>query len=106
MSSMSKIGVLIACLLPALAVAKPGVSVSNPTASDKRPVTVADGIEMTQIGDQTYLDDFAKTGNVVQFSPDRTKFAFVVRKGNLSKDTVEYSIIVFRTADAFTAPAG
>jgi dipeptidyl aminopeptidase/acylaminoacyl peptidase len=97
---------VLCCVLHALAQTQSRVRLSNTTHSPKRPVTVADGIEMTQIGDRTYLDDFAKTGNVVQFSPDRKKFAFVVQKGNLSKDTVDYSIIIFRTADAFTAPHG
>ena len=67
----------------------------------RRPVTVADAIGMTQIGDRTYLDGFTIAGNVVQFSPDKSRFAFVVQKGNLADDTVEFRLLVFRTADAF-----
>lgn len=70
----------------------------------KRPVTVADAISMTQIGDRSYLDAFTKGGNVAQFSPDGSRFAFVVQKGNLQSDTVEFRLLVFKTADAFTSP--
>jgi dipeptidyl aminopeptidase/acylaminoacyl peptidase len=67
----------------------------------KRSITVADAIEMTRIGDRFY---FTKPDNVVQFSPDRSKFAFVIQKGNLKNDTVEFSLLVFQTAEAFNSP--
>ena len=70
----------------------------------KKPVTVGDAIGMTQIGDRAYLDVFTKSGNVVQFSPDGSRFAFVVKKGNLENDTVEFRLLVFKTAEVFTSP--
>jgi hypothetical protein len=71
----------------------------------KRPVRVEDAVEMTQIGDRSYLDNLNKAGNVVQFSPDGSKFAFVTQKANLQTDLVEFQLLVFRTADAFNSPA-
>jgi dipeptidyl aminopeptidase/acylaminoacyl peptidase len=66
----------------------------------KQPVTVADTIEMTRIGDYSYLDP--DRGG--QFSPDGSKFAFVTQKGDLKTDSVEFRLLVFRTADAFNSP--
>src|SRR6185437_4011019 len=76
----------------------------KPPIGSKRAVTVADSITMTQIGDQAYLDIFTRSGNVAYFSPDGSKFAFVTKKGNLQDDTVEYSLLVFRSDDVFTRP--
>jgi dipeptidyl aminopeptidase/acylaminoacyl peptidase len=74
------------------------------SAISKRPVRVADVIGMTQIGDRSYLDVFTRKGNVAQFSPDGSKFAFVTQKGDLKSDTVEFSLLIFKTADAFSSP--
>jgi hypothetical protein len=71
---------------------------------DKRAVTVRDAIEMAQIGDRSYRDSFTKTDNVVQFSPDGSKFAFVIEKDNLDNDTVDSSLLVFHTAEIFVSP--
>jgi dipeptidyl aminopeptidase/acylaminoacyl peptidase len=70
----------------------------------KRRVTVADAITMTQTGDRYYLDGFAPGGNVGIFSPDGSKFAFVTQKGNLENNTIEFTLLVFRTAQAFQSP--
>lgn len=79
-------------------------SQEKPLVGSKRAVTVADTITMTRIGDQDYLDAFARSGNIASFSPDGSKFAFVTQTGNLSNDTVEYSLLVFRSDDVFTRP--
>jgi hypothetical protein len=70
----------------------------------KRPVTVADAIEMTKSGDNSYLDDLPESNSVGLFSPDNRRFAFITQKGDLKKDVVAYSIWVFETADALTTP--
>jgi len=70
----------------------------------KAQVTVADAIEMTQIGYRPSPDDSSSHTGVVEFSPDRSKFAFVTQKGNLENNTVEFSLLVFQTADAFKSP--
>jgi dipeptidyl aminopeptidase/acylaminoacyl peptidase len=72
--------------------------------SGRRRVTVADAITMTQTGDRHYLDGFATRGNVGIFSPDGSKFAFVTQKGNLENNTIEFTLLVFRTAQAFQSP--
>jgi dipeptidyl aminopeptidase/acylaminoacyl peptidase len=79
--------------------------VAQAKVGTKRPVTVADAITMTQTGDRNYLDGFATRGNVGIFSPDGGKFAFVTQKGNLENNTVEFTLLVFRTAQAFQSPA-
>lgn len=66
----------------------------------KRPITVVDAIEMTQIGDRSIV---RRGDKVVQFSPDGSKFAFVTQRGDLKTDTVEFRLLVFRVADAFTS---
>lgn len=71
--------------------------------SGRRAVTVADVIEMTRTGDQSYLDDFMRQGNVAEFSPDGSRFAFVTQKGNLGNNTVEFSLYVFETATVLTS---
>jgi len=71
----------------------------------QRQVTVTDAIEMTQIGNYSYLDAIRAKGDEVQFSPDRSKFAFVTQKGNLKNNTIEFSLHVFKTADAFSSPS-
>lgn len=76
----------------------------RPAAVSKRAVTVADTISMTKIGEESYLDAFTRSGNVAYFSPNGSKFAFLTQKGNLNNDTVEYSLLVFRSDDAFSRP--
>jgi len=94
------IGILLGCLgLYASAFAES--TATEDKGQKKRPVTVADAIEMTQIGDPSIV---IQGGRVVQFSPDRSKFAFVTQKGNLTNDTVEYSIVVLKTAEVFASP--
>jgi len=55
---------------------------------------------MTRIGVPGYMDDSAS--NVAQFSPDQTRFALVLKKGNLAHDTNEYTL-TFRTRDALSS---
>lgn len=78
--------------------------VGKQASKSRRPVTVADTISMTQTGDQSYLDSFAKAGNVAYFSPDGRRFAFITKKGNLENDTVEYALLVFQSQEVFNSP--
>jgi dipeptidyl aminopeptidase/acylaminoacyl peptidase len=87
------------------AAAQGGSKASAERSAAKSAVTVADAIEMTQIGYQPAHDDYRSHDNVVEFSPDRSKFVFVTSRGNLKNNTVEFSLLVFRTADAFGSPA-
>jgi len=72
-------------------------------ANAKRPLTVADAVEMTKIGEDDYLRLWDKSGNVAHFSPDGGKFAFLTQKGDLKREVVTYSIWLFETATAIKA---
>ena len=66
----------------------------------KRLVTVADAIRMTKMGDHDY---FLGGPWVAQLSPDRKTFVFVLRKGNLEKNTNDYSLLVQRADTVFAS---
>src|SRR6266851_6628351 len=59
----------------------------------KRPVTVADAIGMTRW-----------PWGALEFSPDNGKFVVVVRKGNVERNTNEYSLVLWQTNEVFQSP--
>jgi hypothetical protein len=82
-------------------------SAANSTAvagSTMRPVTVADSIQMTRLGDPSYTDGAPSKGVVAKFSPDRKHFVVILKKGNLEANTNEYSLVLFQTAEVFQSP--
>jgi len=60
-------------------------------------VTVADAIEMRQWADRNYAAGGSSKGKVGIFSPDGKCFVVVLKKGNLSSNTNEFSILLFDT---------
>ncbi len=74
------------------------------TEQTKRPVTVADSIQMTRLGDPSYTDGAPSNGIVAKFSPDGKHFVVVLKKGNLEVNTNEYSLVLFQTAEVFQSP--
>jgi hypothetical protein len=70
-------------------------------ALTKRPVTVADSIQMTRLGDPTYTDGAPSKGIVAKFSPDGKRFVVVLKRGNLEANTNEYSLVLFQTSAVF-----
>src|SRR5260370_24082392 len=66
--------------------------------SARRPVTVADAIEMTRLGDPDYYAGASSRGKVARFSSDGSKFVVVLRRGNLDNNTNEYSLLLWHTA--------
>jgi hypothetical protein len=70
----------------------------------KRPVTVADSIQMTRLGDVKYTDGWPSNGIVAKFSPNGKQFVVVLKKGNLEANTNEYSLILFQTSEVFQSP--
>jgi len=68
---------------------------------DQRRVTVSDAIEMTRLGVASYMDD--SPSNVAQFSPDGRRFALVLKKGNLERNTNDYTLEIFKTQEALSA---
>jgi dipeptidyl aminopeptidase/acylaminoacyl peptidase len=71
---------------------------------EKRRVTVADAIQMTRWADHEYFIGGRPGGRVAVFSPDSRRFVVVVKKGNLEGNTNVYSVLLFRTRDAFVSP--
>ncbi|MFZ0737547.1 MAG: hypothetical protein WAM96_10700 [Candidatus Acidiferrales bacterium] len=71
----------------------------------KRPVTVADAIRMTQFGDRGYTNGISAKHNVANFSPNGERYVIVVKKGNLEKNTTDYSLIDFGSDVAFQSAA-
>jgi len=67
----------------------------------KRPVTVADSIQMTRLGDIDYTNGESSKGIVAKFSPDKRQFVTILKKGNLEANTNEYSLVLFETAANF-----
>ena len=68
------------------------------------PVTVADSIQMTRLGDPQYANGAPSKGLVARFSPDGKQFVIVLRKGNLEANTNEYSLSLFQTSEVFRSP--
>jgi len=81
-----------------------GVVGASIAATDRRPVTVADSIQMTRLGDPSYTDGGPSKGIVAKFSPDGKRFVVVLRKGNLEANTNEYSLILFETEEVVHSP--
>jgi dipeptidyl aminopeptidase/acylaminoacyl peptidase len=70
----------------------------------KRAITVADAVEMTRLADSGYLLTGAQKAHIAHFSPDGNKFFVVLRKGNLARNTNEFSLYVFQFASVFHLP--
>lgn len=70
----------------------------------KRAVTVADSIQMTRFGDPYYANGGSANGIVAKFSPNGEQFVVVLKRGNLEGNTNEYSLLLFKTAEAFHSP--
>src|SRR6266850_1632138 len=67
----------------------------------RRPVTVADAIEMTEFGDPDYLDGGSGRHGVAQFAPDGKRFVIVLKRGNLKTNTNEYSLLLFQSEQKY-----
>jgi len=65
-----------------------------------------DAIRMVQIAGHGALDEYAGTltRNFAYFSPDRKKFAIILKRGNLETNTNDYSLLVFNTDGIFDSP--
>jgi dipeptidyl aminopeptidase/acylaminoacyl peptidase len=70
----------------------------------QRSVTVEDAIRMTRLADPSYFHGNDINGHVAQFSPDGKLFVVVLRKGNLEKNTNEFSLLLYRTVEAMHSP--
>jgi len=93
---------VVSLLLCVLTAASVGVDEAAPPA--KRPVTVADAIQMNHWSNGDYFLGATSTDPVGLFSPDKRKFVVVTKRGNLERNTVEYSLLLFQTAEAWHSP--
>jgi len=82
----------------ALAVHAQGRMVDDQHAAP-HPVSVADSIEMTQVG---FFD--ADDVPPAVFSPDGKKFLILTHRGNLQTNTNESSLLLFHSEDALRSP--
>jgi dipeptidyl aminopeptidase/acylaminoacyl peptidase len=69
---------------------------ASPPETEKQPVTVADAIRMSKLADPDYFAGGEPRRGVAQFSPDKRKFVVVLRRGNLERNTNEYSLLLWR----------
>jgi dipeptidyl aminopeptidase/acylaminoacyl peptidase len=81
-------------------------SAAEPQKSEKRPVTEEDAIRMVRIAGTGSINSYAGTltENFTYFSPDEQRFVFVLKKGNLQRNTNDYSLLLFKTSEAFASP--
>lgn len=69
----------------------------------KRGATVTDVIQMTHWVNPADTSGFSG-GSVGLFSPDGRQFVVVVEKGNIERNTNDYSLLLFQTREAFDEP--
>jgi dipeptidyl aminopeptidase/acylaminoacyl peptidase len=88
-------------VLPSLLLVLVGIAFAENT-SFKRPVTVSDGIEMTKLNLPFTGSGVPSSGDEVStLSPDGSQVVIVVRKGSLKTNTNDYSVLLWKTAEAF-----
>lgn len=68
------------------------------------PVTVADSIEMTRFANGLYELGVPSQDSTATWSPDRSRFALVLRRGNIAENTNQYFLVLFVAADIVNAP--
>ena len=101
--SFALCSILISCVAPALGfTAQSYTADGDPKAKANRPVTIEDAIEMTRLADPIYLGGGGSTGRVAIFSPDKSKFVVVLRKGHISTNRNEYSLILWQMQGVFS----
>jgi dipeptidyl aminopeptidase/acylaminoacyl peptidase len=91
--------IILFCLAPSAA-----PQTANAERSGKRSITVADVIGMTRVAGPANSSSFggaAPTKGFASFSPDGTRFAIVLRRGNVADNTNEYSLFIMETDEIF-----
>ncbi len=78
---------------------------TKPGQNGKRPLRVEDCIRMTKLGDPEYWMGGSSSGRVAQFSQDGSRFVVLLRKGNLERNTNEYSLLLWQTEEVSRSPA-
>src|SRR5260221_12978956 len=86
---------LLALVVCHFGVVPVGAQSETATVDIKHPVTVADCIGMTRFADGLYEAGGAAGNRVAEWSPDRQRFIVVLKNGNLRRNTVDYSLVLF-----------
>jgi dipeptidyl aminopeptidase/acylaminoacyl peptidase len=94
----------LAVLISGLSAATSGSVHAGQASHAKRAATVVDAILMTKLADPLYLNGGSSNGQVAQYSPDGKHFAVVLLRGNLERDTTEYSLLLYRTSQVLRSP--
>src|ERR1700733_10050903 len=92
----------LACLVCSIGVSGEDSVSRDATSSQeqKRLITVADAIGMTKVADRVQSD---LAGNIAQISPDGKKCVVLLRKGNLERNTNDYSLLLWDARTLFTS---
>ena len=72
----------------------------------KRPVTVRDTIEITELADRRYFLGGAPEYPVAIFSPDRKRFLIRLKQGSVERNVVEYRLVLYDSEQALASPQG
>ncbi len=75
---------------------------THPAAASAPAVTVKDVIEMASFG--TLLHDPEEDEDYIVVSPDGAHVAVVVKRGNVTRNTMDYALVVFRTSELLQTP--
>lgn len=67
-------------------------------AAEKRPFTVSDMIEMTEIVEPLPMGRSGQTANFA-FSPNGDAFAVVMRRGDLKRNKIDYNLHIYKATD-------
>jgi dipeptidyl aminopeptidase/acylaminoacyl peptidase len=94
---------LLAILLLVLRLQAP-IQAAIEQPEKKRPVTIADGIEMTRLAYPNYVSGVSSKGIAAEFSPNGEQFALILRKGILKDSVNEFVLLRFRTSEVFRSP--
>ena len=74
---------------------------SEASLAKKRPITVADAIQIVRLGDPRYHEGTNLNSNPVQFSPDGSRFLLVLRHADLAANTNVYSVYLYESSRVF-----
>src|SRR5260370_41857036 len=107
-SAASMVLLLIACLTISALIGEGQGNCAEVRVRERQythPVSVSDAIEMTQFGDLSYIRGLPAKYNAVHFSPDGKQFVIVTERGNIKKNTTDYCLLLFNTAQALRSPS-
>lgn len=96
-----------AILIGSVGLARPLPGQAPLPGISKRPVTVEDTIRMTRVAgppDASAYRGAGPTRGFAVFSPNGKRFVIVISKGDLAKNTNDYSLLLFHAADIFQSP--